>query len=173
MIIHSFAELRRPGRILHAIEPERPLAEVLAQRHVHAQTLQRESARERELERLLPVDEAVRPERRQRPIPAHKFATNGQGPCADYGAPMDWGQLHALEKPHKPVFGKARGPAVVVRTGASLSVALPPVPDTEPDLLLHAHTKKRSIRKVANGGRLKLTGRHAGAYRFHPSALGE
>jgi hypothetical protein len=63
--------------------------------------------------------------------------------------------------------------SVSMRTGAQLGQELPPVPEPPDNRLLNSPIKRRSIRKVPNGGRLKLTGAAHGAYRFHPNALGE
>ena len=62
---------------------------------------------------------------------------------------------------------------VTYRTGARLARELPSIPEPPDNRLLNEYVRRRSFRKVPNNGRLKLTGKHAGALFIHPAALGE
>lgn len=77
------------------------------------------------------------------------------------------------EHSHNSALRAAERKVLDLRRNPAVNVPLPVGKEAEPDLLLNAYTKPRSVRKVPNGGRLKLTGKHTGAYRVSMSALGE
>lgn len=59
------------------------------------------------------------------------------------------------------------------RTGADLARELAPVKEPEPDLLLTAYTKPRSVKKPVMGPKTHRFRGGGRAYYFHTSTLGE